>query len=415
MEDKVKKQIEKLNKDQYYIVGVSGGCDSMCLLDLLNKAHIKIAICHVNYKLRHDTDIHYKVVYDYAQKYNLPFHYLEVEKTDNDNFQQFARNARYDFYHEIGALYNTNAVLLGHHYDDVLETIIMQKMRKSEYVYWGIKTQSQVRNNNVYRILLECSKQEIIDYCISNNVEYYDDYTNFETHFQRDYVRNVIIPKMDLMQRQEVLDEAIIHNINLEKTRVTALKLIQSNEENGKLKFKQIPNEMLMDVVRIYLERYVPLKRISKKLILEIMRMLKNNSSNSEISLPVNLMFIKEYDNVYIKINENFNGYNYTFDKLERFECEYFSVSICGNINEGIYLVNEDFPITIRTHLPGDKVATKYGHKKVNRLFIDAKIAPILRKSWPIVVNKDGEIVLIPDIIKNFKYLDLKPNVFVVK
>ena len=84
-------------------------------------------------------------------------------------------------------------------------------------------------------------------------------------------------------------------------------------------------------------------------------------------------------------------------------------------MNEGVYLSKEDFPIVIRTMVDGDRMITSGGTKKLSRLFINAKIPALDRKSWPIVVNREGNIILVPHIAKNIDYLTTNPNFFVLK
>lgn len=415
MENRVLSKLKKFSSKEYYIVGVSGGCDSMCLLDLLRKSGLKIVICHVNYNLRHDTNEDYKVVSEYANQYHIPLYYKEVTEKSNDNFQQFARHIRYDFYFEIGKKYHTNKVFLGHHKDDVYETILMQKERNHCDMYWGIKDQSFIRGNVVYRILLEFTKKEIIEYCDNHYIYYHDDYTNFETHYKRDYIRNVVLSKMSEDKKKDILKDALIHNEWLDKKNKRTQHWVNRAVINKRLYFKEVPDNVLEDVLKVYLQPYIPIKRISKSLILEIMKVLKKSEANAEITLPVNLRFIKEYDNGYIQTIHQVCDYEYHFNTFYEFECEYFKLLSRGHLNEGVYLKQEDFPITIRNVRAGDCVHTNYGHKKVNRLFIDRKIPIEQRKSWPILLNKDNEILLIPHIVKNLRHMDTKANVFVVK
>ena len=86
-----------------------------------------------------------------------------------------------------------------------------------------------------------------------------------------------------------------------------------------------------------------------------------------------------------------------------------------GHINEGVYLSQDDNPITVRTMREGDSIMTSAGTKKLSRLFINAKIPALKRKTWPVVLNKDQSIILVPHIAKHIDYLTTKPNVFVIK
>ena len=61
--------IERLDKNKTYIIGVSGGCDSMALLDMCRNNKMNIVIVHINYNLREDTSLDYQTVLGYALKF----------------------------------------------------------------------------------------------------------------------------------------------------------------------------------------------------------------------------------------------------------------------------------------------------------------------------------------------------------
>ena len=73
--------LEKLlDLNQLYIVGVSGGCDSMALLDAVYNKGIKVVVCHVNYHLRDDSDLDQETVSNYCSKYQIPLYVREIKK-----------------------------------------------------------------------------------------------------------------------------------------------------------------------------------------------------------------------------------------------------------------------------------------------------------------------------------------------
>ena len=88
-----------LSKEKKYIVGVSGGCDSMALLDMLRVAKYRLVVCHVNYHLRHDSDLDQKNVCEYCKKNQIPLFVKEIDPANygKENFQEQARILRYLF------------------------------------------------------------------------------------------------------------------------------------------------------------------------------------------------------------------------------------------------------------------------------------------------------------------------------
>ena len=99
-------QFDSENIDTLYVLGVSGGPDSMFMLDMMRKIKLKIVVCHVNYNKRSDSWIDELIVSNYCKKFTIDFFtsspQYEVKK--NDNFQSFARDFRYKYFSKISNL-----------------------------------------------------------------------------------------------------------------------------------------------------------------------------------------------------------------------------------------------------------------------------------------------------------------------
>lgn len=408
---------ELMKKENLYIIGVSGGSDSMALLDLLYNQDYRLVVTHVNYHYRHDSNVDQKIVEDYCNKRNILFFVKEISKGDynKDNFQMQARDMRYDFYQEIADKYNCNEVVLAHHQDDVLENIYMQIERKNLKSYLGIKEVSYVKGLKIIRPLLELNKKQIIEYCKSNNVDYHDDYTNFQTEFKRDYVRNKILVDYSEDEKQALLIKAKKHNQLIDEEIGKMKGYYQKYDKDKKINYLSLSEIQLENIVYYMIKDVVYPPLISDQLIKEVIKQIHSDKPNLKISLPVNALFIKEYDNIYTLIKESDQSYCLKYNRLVYDKQDYFYLSDKGHLNEGICLLEEDFPIMIRNYRSGDVIITAGGTKKVSRLFIDNKIPKSERVVWPIVVRCDGTIILIPNIAKNIKYLYSKPNVFVLK
>ncbi|MFQ6792721.1 MAG: tRNA lysidine(34) synthetase TilS [Thomasclavelia sp.] len=406
-----------LNKEQNYIIGVSGGCDSMALLDMLHQAGYHLIVCHVNYHLRYDSDLDEKTVSNYCKANQIPCLIREIDPKSygKENFQLQARILRYRFYHQIGKQYNTNQVILAHHLDDVIETIVMQKRRHNTKGYLGIKEVSEVFKMTVIRPLLAYRKDKLRSYCHDHQVSYRDDYTNFQTEFTRDYVRNVVLKDYNDLKVAKLLQWANSHNRKYLECYQELQKYLKLYHDQGKIDYTIIPETLLDSFIYEIVKELVYPPMISERLIDEIIKQIKSSKPNINMALPVNIRFIKEYNNIRVARNETKKEYCFKYEHLCYDFQEYFYLSGEGHLNEGIYLTEDEFPIEIRTMRPGDVIVTAGGTKKVSRLFIDNKIPRQLRATWPLVVNNRGEIVLISHLAKNIRYLYLKPNLYVVK
>ena len=365
-----------LDKNRKYLVGVSGGVDSMALLDMLVKKAYNVFVVHYNYHFREDSDLDENLVRSYCQNHHLPFYVRQGDKKEyqKGNFEMLAREKRYAFYKEIGDLNGIDTIILGHHLNDHLETIVMQLQRHNTKGYLGIKEQSYVKNMHVVRPLLKLKKQQLIDYCTKNHLEYHEDYTNYDTRYTRNHVRHIDLKKYS---EQELLEKASKHNQQYKKQQANLQQIYQEYDQNHFLYLDKLPTESLDQIIYYMLKKDIYPPLITENLVQEIIKQIHSQKPNIEISLPVNFVFIKKYNNIAVR--------------------------------------KKDFPIVIRCFKNGDTIKTSGGTKKVSRLFIDRKIPRDERKIWPIVENCHGEIILIPHIAKNIKYLYTKPNVFVIK
>jgi tRNA(Ile)-lysidine synthetase-like protein len=129
-----------IEKGETIVVGVSGGIDSMVLLNVLYDLGYKLVIAHVNHNVREESKDELIFVKEYAKSKNIPFESTVLEKIEGKNFQDEARSLRYEFFFEIARKYNATKIATAHHLDDLLETVLMRISRGSNlYGYGGIK------------------------------------------------------------------------------------------------------------------------------------------------------------------------------------------------------------------------------------------------------------------------------------
>ena len=103
-----------------WIVAVSGGSDSMMLLDLCIKHQLDIIVAHVNYQKRASAIKESEGVRAYCQRYEVVFEMVYAPKMMNGNFQKAARDFRYRFFKQLVERYDAMGVLIAHQQDDVL-------------------------------------------------------------------------------------------------------------------------------------------------------------------------------------------------------------------------------------------------------------------------------------------------------
>jgi tRNA(Ile)-lysidine synthase len=125
------------------IAGVSGGPDSMAMLHALRQRIV--CVCHVNYHKRPTANRDQNIVKQYCKQNQIPLAILNVNKSvyqkyqTINNFQSKARIIRFDFFAKIAQKYNARFVITAHHFNDFIETAMIQKQRKVRTLFLGIK------------------------------------------------------------------------------------------------------------------------------------------------------------------------------------------------------------------------------------------------------------------------------------
>ena len=203
IESKILKIIKKYNmieSGDKIVLGVSGGPDSICMLDILyklrEKLEFKIVVCHINHGLRNNALGDEQFVENFCKNKNIEYYCLhaniiEESKRLRKGLEETGRIIRYKFFNEVMEKTNSNKIAIAHNKNDNSETIIMNLLRGS-----GIKGLKGIEPvNSIYiRPLINIDRQDIEKYCIDNNIQARHDETNDENDYTRNKIRNIIIP-----------------------------------------------------------------------------------------------------------------------------------------------------------------------------------------------------------------------------
>ena len=252
---KVIRTIQKynlLNEGDKLVVGVSGGPDSMCLVEILSKIKkqscqkdtsplakdFDFVVAHVNHMLREEAKEDEEYVKNYCIKNDIQFFVksIDVQKIANTNkisTEEAGRNARYQFFNEVLQKVNGNKIAIAHNKNDKIETIMMNALRGC-----GIQGLKGIEpKRDVYiRPLIECERKEIEGYCRENYIEPKIDKTNFENIYTRNKIRNIVIPYI----QQEF-------NPNIIETMDRLSKLVTEQEEYIQKQVKKIYQQILLE------------------------------------------------------------------------------------------------------------------------------------------------------------------------
>ena len=182
------------------VVGVSGGSDSVVLLDLLHKSGYKCLVAHCNFHLRtEESNRDQEFVRALSEELGIHFIHTDFQTIEHARLNRIsvemaARDLRYNWFEKIRLAHRAQAIATGHHLDDNIETVLMNLTRGT-----GIKglTGIPLRNGFVVRPLLSSSREEIKQYIAENKLQYVEDSTNFSTDIIRNKFRHLIIPALE--------------------------------------------------------------------------------------------------------------------------------------------------------------------------------------------------------------------------
>lgn len=379
----------------------------MALLDMEYKKANYIEAAHVNYHKRETADRDEKIVRDYCKQHNIKFNRLNFDQSAvKGNFQAAARIARYEYFEKICRLHKLEAVLVAHHKDDNIETYLMQRKKGMGVSYYGLKDDTNLYGVRVLRPLLDYTKDDLVKYCDDNDIKYGVDESNLSDEYTRNKIRHFVVDKMSKAEKEEIVKEIEEKNQRHLDDICEAISYLNIEESYAADYFLNIPH------IRSILRIYIPCK--SEKYYDEMLRQLKETKTcvfNYEI-----FYIVKEYGriNMFIKPDD----YAYTFNSISELKTkryDYFMIRKRGGNREGVTVYESDFPITIRNARKDDYINMIYGKKKLNRFFIDSKIKLEDRLSWPIVTNKNGELILVPELGCDVKHYSTKHNLYVLK
>jgi tRNA(Ile)-lysidine synthase len=409
-----------LNKNKKYLVAVSGGSDSMALISALHESKFKLIVVHVNYQFRKSALDDQNLVINYCQKNKIKAFYKVRSEVVVGNLQSWAREYRYNFFKEIYVKEKCNALLTAHHQDDMIETYIMKKQRPAIYDSPAIQEYAVIKGMQVIRPLLNYKKEDLINYCSSKSVKFNHDETNFESKYQRNKIRNTIINNLTEKSREKYLKEIAFAQIKHEKINAKFLKEYNSIIKDNAISVAAF-SKLDLDFKIKSLYKFIVAgsnlypSLLSFRRLESISKQIISTKPNLKIKLNDSFYLIKSYSSLTITNISNEKQFKYIVDKLAFKQFKEFKLSKQGLSLQGVHIYKADLPLTIRSYQSGDKVAIKNGHKQINRLFIDAKVAKNIRSSIPVVVNVKGEILLVSNYYVNPERKRLQNSVFVIK
>lgn len=387
------------------LLAISGGLDSMVLLDLAVKSNLNFAVAHCNFQLREDEsdgDEQFvksycldKSIKGYFQKFDTK-QFAEDEKL---SIQLAARKLRYEWFNELLETEKYEFIVTAHHLDDQLETFLINFSRGTGLEgLTGIPSQ----NDKIVRPLLIFSREEIADYAQENAISWREDSSNASDKYLRNKIRHQIVPILkelnvsfldsfektiqNLSQSQSLVDDA---------SRIIYRKVVQDEKDQKIINLKEL---LQLSNYQAYLYQWLSPFGFSawqdiydlveaqsgKQIFSEHFRLIKDRETL--IVEPKKIKASEEY-----LIDQNQSEINFPL-KLRLSKVENLSDSTSKTIFADAKALN--FPLKLRKWEEGDYFYPfgMNGKKKLSKFFKDEKFSLIEKENcW--ILSSDNQIV----------------------
>ena len=419
----------KIHKNSNILLAISGGIDSVFLLDVLSKIKnkynllIDINLIFINYEINANSHSRENLCLELSKTYECS---LVIKKSylSLDNFESNARNERYQFLNDVLNDKRIDYALTAHHKDDQIETLLMKYYDKGDWVsYLGIRE----KYNKIIRPLLNISKEEIVSYAKENNLLWIEDPSNDDNSFRRNKVRNLILPNIK-KDNPKLINQLFLKHYESKKKFKIFLDRINFYKEKfiyeTSSDFIVISNDIksLSDFVvfKLFYQSLLD-NHFNENIIktngfwLSFLKFIKSSKTGSQFVLSNKISIIKDRSKHYIfnqsflnkknniKLDNKFSTKSWYDTKITIKDYKIHNNSEllasmkipCEKINEGIFIRNWEY---------GDKC---YKSKKsLKTIFINNKISLFDKMKYPVIADSKNQVISVPNLYNYYSMND---------
>lgn len=396
-------------KDKKLLVALSGGADSVCLALVLKELGYTIGIVHCNFGLRgEESDSEEDFVRNLAKEWELDLFVRrfdtkkEVEKSGK-SLQVVARKLRYAYFEEVMQQEKYDFCATAHHANDQAETLLLHLMKGSaSQVMKGIPFQRE----KYIRPLLHVSKKEIVAYLQEKYIPYKTDSSNLKNDYQRNFLRNQVIPKMEEINPSFV--ELLNQKYAFYQLQSTFIQSVTKEflPKDKHLIFAPFVEKYGDKFLSILILAFVNAHQIRGHKALEICELaykktgkMIEDKDNCIIRTREGIAIVKRETHFYNTINEIYGNLHFSLGNWEIG----ISHSFWGTIQKPNFSQTQTFyldkdkirlPLIFRSPILGDKMTPLglKGKKNISDIFTDNKY-PIQHKLNAFVIEDANEII----------------------
>lgn len=408
------------------LVALSGGADSMALLDILAsipELRLQLVVAHMNHLLRvGEADGDERHAAATAAAYNLPFVSARVDvallaKERGLSLEEAGREARYAFFRDAAKVHDCRVIAIGHHQDDQVETFLLRLLRGAGGS--GLSAMRPLSGaGTLVRPLLCVSRSELEDYLLQRGISWRNDVSNVDTAFLRNRVRHELVPFLEsfnpavattLSQTAEIIaaDEELLESLATEAFE----RLFTVANSRGVASVAALLAESRAMRLRLIRKGVSAakgdLRRISFRHIAAIEALLSSPRPGAGLCLPCGVRVKRLYGEIVFTTAEILPipaGFQLEIASTGVYELPCGGTLQVQRLQSSVATGSADtlvldaatvtLPLTVRYFHEGDRFVPlgMSGSKKIKDLFIDRKVPLELRRRTPLLLE-NGVII----------------------
>ena len=308
--------------------------------------------------------------------------------------------------------------MTAHQGDDLIETILMRIVRGSTLKgYSGFSRMVDKGHYKIVRPLITLTKDQILKFNELNDIKYATDSSNNEDHYTRNRYRHTVLPflkkeELNVHKKFMKFSETLLENNNyIDKEANRVFNEVFINGVLDVEHFKELDHVIQTKIIYTILEKIYgdDLLIIGDVHVDLIFDLINSSRSNSLVHLPNNVIVVKSYNELSFSYDEDIHTeYEIEIQKIVNLPNGKIIETVFDsqdNSNKTIKLNSKELslPLYVRNRRDGDKMEVKglNGSKKISDIFIDSKIKPNDRLTWPVVLDSKNTIVWLPGLKKS--------------
>lgn len=411
-----------LAPQQTYVVAVSGGRDSVVLLDMLSRLQDawgwKLIVAHLDHGQRPEAADDARFVGTLADHYG---HKFMLGMLPRETMSESAmRQARYKWLEEIRRESDADRIITGHHRNDRLETAMWHALRGADRV--GL-TSLGAQRGVIVRPLIGFGRGDIITYAASRDLAWREDATNNDRAFTRNLIRHELLhyaPTRDPHYHNNLADwldhlDGINDRITTKLDHLAAelAQPVDGGFELSREKFLRLNPIVQLNLLAHLARRINDGIGLTERNLNAALRWFASAKSGSFSEALPGLLLLREYDRVkFVSRSARPMGVQESGTvalrhqqpvRIGRFELELQPAESASELSQNELIANTYFA---RTWQPGDRIHPlgMQGSKKLQDLFTDKKVPKTERLLWPVIVTAHNDIALVPDLARDRRF-----------